>query len=359
MKSFLSLVKPQNREFAKSIKSLALGKFDSLHIAHQKLFDLLGENGAILCVQNPQSDFILPPKYRQSFASAPIFWLSLDLVKNKNDIEFVLFLKQILPSLQEVCIGYDFRFGRGRQYFPSDLERHFKSVKILSEVSKKKLSVHSGLLRELLKNGNIKQANRLLGRPYEIRGQIVRGQALGAQKLVATINLENDNFLCPEGVFAGFFQFCKSKDNETSENLIESSSEMEAILDLDFQPSGIEASLSIKNGGVNLDLILKKESEILNLQNSAQNPSGPLFPAAIFIGNRFSTDNNFSLEAHLLDCNVERKFAESMGFGRICLEKKIRENRRFTDLAQLKEQILRDISEVRSALHLCSLGDAN
>ncbi len=46
MKSFLSLVKEPKE--ASKIISIALGKFDGMHIAHFELFKALDEGGAIL-----------------------------------------------------------------------------------------------------------------------------------------------------------------------------------------------------------------------------------------------------------------------------------------------------------------------
>ena len=75
MLSFLSLLK--NSKFAKSITSLALGKFDGMHSAHQALFDKLGNGGAILCIESNQGE-LLPQKYRAFYTSYPIFSLPLE-----------------------------------------------------------------------------------------------------------------------------------------------------------------------------------------------------------------------------------------------------------------------------------------
>ena len=44
--------------------------------------------------------------------------------------------------------------------------------------------MHSGLVKELLLNGNVKQASKLLGRFYGIRGEIVKGQGLGKENFM-------------------------------------------------------------------------------------------------------------------------------------------------------------------------------
>lgn len=280
MQSFLSLVK--NSKFAKNITSLALGKFDGLHLGHQALFKELDENGAILCIEQ-ENGVLLPKKYRSFYAKYPMFYIALDIIRNKSDKEFVAFLQSVLPNLRRIVVGYDFRFGKDRFYYPFDLLQSFKGeVVVVNEVLCKKLSVHSGLIKELLLNGNVKQASKLLGRLYEIRGEIIKGQGLGKRELYATINLQNDGFLLPqEGVYAGFIQLGEQK------------------------------------------LESKK------------------YPAVIFIGNRLSTDKSFSIEGHLLGIEVEVKESEA-GF---YFAKKIRNNRKFDNLESLKKQISCDINE--------------
>ncbi|WP_300706297.1 MULTISPECIES: bifunctional riboflavin kinase/FAD synthetase [Helicobacter] len=285
MLSFLSLAKQPS--LARNITSLALGKFDGMHSAHQVLFEKLGDKGAILCIENNQGE-LLPQKYRAFYASYPIFSLPLEYVRSKSDKEFVEFLLEVLPNLKCLVVGYDFRFGKERHYYTFDLQKRFQGrVIVVDEVFYKKLSVHSGLIKELLINGNLKQANKLLGRPFEIRGGIVRGQGIGAKELVATINLQNDGFLLPkEGVYAGFVQL------------------------------GAQSAESLK------------------------------YPAVIFIGNRLSTDKSFAIEGHLLGMKLEVQQKEAGFF----LVKYLRENKHFEHLSELKEQIQRDIQRAYKAL---------
>ncbi|TLE15527.1 bifunctional riboflavin kinase/FAD synthetase [Helicobacter apodemus] len=287
MKSFLSLVKEPKE--ASKIISIALGKFDGMHIAHFELFKALDEGGAILCIESNMGE-LLPKKYRQFFISYPIYHLSLELVKEKNAKEFLRLLLTILPNLTHIVVGYDFRFGKDRGYYPFDIKKHFSGkLTIVNEVFYKKLSVHSGLIKELLLNGNIKQANRLLGRLFEIRGEIIRGQGIGQKSLAATINLKNDGFLLPqEGVYAGYVQL------------------------------GKQSHTSFK------------------------------YPAVIFLGNRVSTDKTFAIEGHLLGQNIEVTEKEA-GF---YFYKKIRDNEYFNTLELLKAQIQQDIQKACKILKL-------
>ncbi len=285
--NFLSLVK--ETKTAKKVTSIALGKFDGMHIAHQEIFKALDEGGAILCIESNKGE-LLPKPYREFYAPYPMYHLALEIVKEKSDVEFVKFLMEILPNLKRIVVGYDFRFGKDRNYYIFDLKKCFKGeVVVVDEVFCKKLSVHSELIKELLINGNLKQANKFLGREFEIRGKIIKGQGIGRKNLYATINLENDGFLLPqEGVYAGFVQ-------------------------------------------------LGKQSHIT-----------PKYPAVIFIGNRVSTDKKFAIEGHLLGLEVEVEEREA-GF---YFHKKIRENDYFETLEALKAQIKQDICEAYEILKI-------
>ncbi|HHO64917.1 MAG TPA: bifunctional riboflavin kinase/FAD synthetase, partial [Epsilonproteobacteria bacterium] len=54
-----------------------------------------------------------------------------------------------------------------------------------------------------LKEGDVGMAKRLLGRSYRIDGSVIRGQGIGREKLVPTINLKVIQYQLPkEGVYA-------------------------------------------------------------------------------------------------------------------------------------------------------------
>jgi riboflavin kinase/FMN adenylyltransferase len=57
--------------------------------------------------------------------------------------------------------------------------------------------VSSTALRALIREGRVGLAKRLLARPYEIRGSIVKGARRGIQLGFPTANLKPDNELCP------------------------------------------------------------------------------------------------------------------------------------------------------------------
>jgi riboflavin kinase/FMN adenylyltransferase len=61
--------------------------------------------------------------------------------------------------------------------------------------------VSSSLIRKLLHKGEVEKANKLLGRPYEIAGTVVRGKSRGKRLGFPTANIHSTNDIAPPGVF--------------------------------------------------------------------------------------------------------------------------------------------------------------
>ncbi len=196
MKSYSTL---QNKS---KITSIAIGGFDGMHKAHQELFKNLDSNGAILVIDSGFAN-LTPKSVRQEYSNYPIYYYELKNIKHLDGAEFVELLRKDFSSLKKVVVGYDFCFGTNRKYCIKDLKSLFKSkVKIIDEVSINKISVHSGVIREYIKNGDIKTSNILLGKNYKIRGSQIKGQGLGSKSFVPTINLDVNEYLLPnEGVY--------------------------------------------------------------------------------------------------------------------------------------------------------------
>jgi riboflavin kinase/FMN adenylyltransferase len=74
---------------------------------------------------------------------------------------------------------------------------------------------------------------------------------------------------------------------------------------------------------------------------------GEIFDSISFVGIRETTDGSFALETHILDRDLE---VENFGEVEVFFTKFIRENRKFSNLADLKEQISKDISIAKSCL---------
>lgn len=270
-----------------SIKSVVIGKFDGVHIAHKKILQKLDKSGIVVLIKMNANAALVPFAEREFYMQNRVFYIDIKRIKGLSGKQFIRFLVRKLPYLQQIIVGYDFTFGKNRSCRAYDINR-FCDVKvdIVNVVRFRDIAVHSSNIKQFLQSGDIQCANAMLGRNYSISGKIISGQGIGSQKLVPTINLSIQGYFIPQnGVYATYVRV-----------------------------------------------------------------GGRIYKAISFIGKRFSTDGNFSIESHILDevfllqkNKIQRKV-------RIFFVKKIRDNRAFDKLENLKTQILVDIAEAREIL---------
>ena len=185
-----------------TITSIAIGGFDGMHSAHQELFKNLDENGAILSIESGYAN-LTPKRYRQEYSIYPIYYYVLENIRHLEGDEFIKLIKEEFPNLKKIVVGFDFCFEKNRKYCIEKLKDLFNGeVLVIDEIKIDEIPVHSRIIRQYLKDGNIKMANKLLGKEYKIYGQQIKGQGLGTKSFVPTINLKVDEFLLPqEGVY--------------------------------------------------------------------------------------------------------------------------------------------------------------
>ncbi|MBP6163586.1 MAG: bifunctional riboflavin kinase/FAD synthetase [Aliarcobacter sp.] len=185
-----------------TITSIAIGGFDGMHSAHQELFKNLDEHGAIVSIESGYAN-LTPKSFRQEYSIYPIYYYILENIKHLEGDEFIKLIKEEFPNLKKIVVGFDFCFGKNRRYCTQKLKELFNGdVLVIDEIKIDDIPVHTRIIREYLKDGDIKTANKLLGKEYKIYGQQITGQGLGAKNFVPTINLRVDEFLLPkEGVY--------------------------------------------------------------------------------------------------------------------------------------------------------------
>lgn len=116
-------------------------------------------------------------------------------------------LKKFHPHT--VIIGYDHRYGKGRQGDYQLLEQFSQSEGFgLQEIPVHLLdavSVSSTRIREAIAQADLREANRLLGYPYFFSGQVVEGRRLGRTIGFPTANLrvgDPEKLIPADGVYA-------------------------------------------------------------------------------------------------------------------------------------------------------------
>jgi len=187
----------------KDITAIAIGGFDGMHYAHQKLFENLGTSGGIVSIESGFAN-LTPKSYRQEYSIYPIYYYVLENIKHLTGEEFISLIKEEFPNLNKIIVGFDFCFGKNRKHCIPQLKELFDGeVVVVDEVKVDDVPVHSRIIRDYLKNGNISFANKLLSKNYKIFGDQIKGQGLGSKSFVPTINLKVEDFLLPnEGVYA-------------------------------------------------------------------------------------------------------------------------------------------------------------
>ena len=121
------------------------------------------------------------------------------------------FVKQILVeqlAAHHISVGFNFCFGHQRTGTATDLteiaHQYNISVTIAAPRTQEGKPISSSAIREALETGQLQQANRMLGRAYQLRGEVVRGQQLG-QTLgfpTANLSLPPEKFLPRQGVYS-------------------------------------------------------------------------------------------------------------------------------------------------------------
>ena len=208
---------------------VTIGNFDGVHKGHQALFDLTkGQAEAISSKSvaltfNPHPLKLLRPEKMPLLITT--FEQKLDLIKNLG-LDFILclpftkelanvtaedFVKKILfdrLKIKELVIGHDYTFGKGRKGSSAFLKETAKQygfkVHQLNPVYDEDMLVSSTAIRNLIIEGNMLLAKRLLGRYYRISGSVVHGMNRGQRLLgFPTANIVSQNELIPKaGVYA-------------------------------------------------------------------------------------------------------------------------------------------------------------
>lgn len=193
---------------------LALGNFDGVHRGHRQIIEeaklIAGQHGVRLAVMtfdpHPRQVLGMGVNYDHQLTPLPI---KLELFEELGvEISYVVnfdrqfsalpaeqFVSQFLCTMNAVTIvvGFDYRFGAGGRADASALREmcrmHRKNVHIVPAVNLYGEKISSSLIREKLLTGELKLAAELLGRPFQILGQVVSGEGRGKRLGFPTANL--------------------------------------------------------------------------------------------------------------------------------------------------------------------------
>ncbi|MGD8724160.1 MAG: bifunctional riboflavin kinase/FAD synthetase [Desulfobacterales bacterium] len=291
---------------------ITIGNFDGVHIGHQALFHEVIEKAeaiqgtAIAMTFEPHPMRVLkqnnhPPLitlYEQKKElierSGIDVLICVPFTKKFATLSAEEFIKDLLIKkigMKAIVVGKDYTFGKNREGNLAVLKSYAARMDydvIVSEWIKATRNVpdriSSTRIRELVMAGEIKPARQMLGRPYQIRGLVVKGRDRGGKLLgIPTANINLQDELCPKtGIYA----------------------------------VTVEYQQRLYRGVANIGY-------------------SPTF-----------TDNEFTVEVHILDFD-ENIYNRKI---RVNFIERIRDEKKFSGIAELKDQIHQDINAARKIL---------
>jgi riboflavin kinase/FMN adenylyltransferase len=213
--------------------ALSVGNFDGLHRGHARILDVCrslrsqGATGVAIATFEPHPLTVLRPEFapprlgsvamkRQLLAAAGVDYLvelppTSDVLNVTAEAFWEILRDQTRPS--HLVEGETFNFGKGRGgtidrlrewAATSSVKLHVIDGVETPLVDLQIVPISSSLIRWLIANGRVRDAAIALGRPYTLRGPVVKGFQRGRTIGVPTANLSITEQLIPaEGVYAG------------------------------------------------------------------------------------------------------------------------------------------------------------
>jgi riboflavin kinase / FMN adenylyltransferase len=199
-------------------RAAALGTFDGVHLGHRRVLErtlstapaltptvvtfwphprtVLGNEVRLLTTLERRLELLAEAGVEETL----VVGFTLELAGMEPDAFVDELLRPIGTEL--VVAGTDFRFGRGRRGDLATFEELGLSVERVELVP----GISSTAIRELVGAGDVEGAARLLGRPAEVEGTVVSGDARGGTLGYPTANLRVDpDLLVPAyGIYAGW-----------------------------------------------------------------------------------------------------------------------------------------------------------
>lgn len=207
---------------------MALGAFDGIHLAHQKILATARTRAralglrALACTFDPHPLTVLQPER----APVPITELAENLARIAEQgldtavvivftrefslLEAEAFVKDVLVGrlkAREVVVGFNHTFGRGARgnaRLLAELGPQYGFVAhVIPPLVVDGVAVSSSGIRQALVAGDVARARKFLGHPYTVRGRVLRGKGRGRQLGFPTANLRPEReLIVPAGVYA-------------------------------------------------------------------------------------------------------------------------------------------------------------
>jgi riboflavin kinase/FMN adenylyltransferase len=215
-----------------SSSCVTIGVFDGIHLGHSKVIQTMLDQAKLLGNTSIVITFYPHPAYVLGKIETPLYLLddetktkliasmgvdiliTIPFTKEFAAIEAENFVKSMISNLQMNCLitGEDFTLGKNKEGNTDVLQQlsqqyHFRYHQV-PEVDNQGNRISSSLIRQMIMDGEIRDANHLLGRYYHFSGGVVNGDHRGRKFGYPTANLKlSSERLYPKyGVYATFVQ---------------------------------------------------------------------------------------------------------------------------------------------------------
>lgn len=216
--------------------AITIGNFDGVHLGHQALLAATRQaaehrgGDAVVLTFEPHPATALGGSFMPRLTSPER--KSELLAQSDMDVAIIepfdlafstvsahAFAHEILAKIfqaKHILVGPNFRYGQGRNGTIDTLRAAGRTLGFFVEEVKATevggLAVSSTRVREALKASDISLANELLGRSYDVDGNVIKGAGRGQTIGVPTANLDVDGVLLPGGgVYATWIEVLNSQ----------------------------------------------------------------------------------------------------------------------------------------------------
>ena len=219
---------------------IAIGNFDGLHIGHQKVLKEAKQKainkklkfGLITFEPVPTMFFNKDIKnHRINSFNQKIYFLKkikLDFLivinfnKTFSNLSAENFVKKILfekLKSKYIFISKNFRFGKKRlgniKTLKNFEKQYLYKTLVTTPYKKRDKIVSSSLIRKIIQKGKIQEAEKLLGRPWSVEGEVIKGEQRGRVIGFPTCNIKLNSYTLPKlGVYSVQVQINNLKKKE-------------------------------------------------------------------------------------------------------------------------------------------------
>lgn len=201
----------------------AIGFFDGVHKAHQKLIKTMIDIADARQLKRAVITFDVHPKsvlfdldyryitpYQRKIEELKKYQLDYLYIirfdKDKAQLSPNAFIDYYLDGIDTLVCGFDFKFGVRASGNVHTLMavKDFKTI-VVDEMRHQGYKIGSTHIRDLIMSGQVDQIEETLGRKYSIKGVVIHGQKKGREIGYPTANIYPDGYLVPrQGVYISY-----------------------------------------------------------------------------------------------------------------------------------------------------------